>query len=347
MEMKTNLNLNREMDMDKIVVMGAGSWGTALAVLLAEKGYPVTLWEYKKERAEKLQAERENPLYLKGIKFPDTLSVTSDIDGLLEGAQCVVFSVPSQVLRGVIENISPQITKDIILVNTAKGLEVSTGMRLSEVMKDEVMGKFHKNIVVLSGPTHAEEVANKIPSTIVAAGNVENAKKIQELFNTGSFRVYINEDIIGVEIGGAVKNCLAIAAGMADGMEFGDNTKAALITRGIAEITRFGVELGADEKTFSGLSGIGDLIVTCASKHSRNRHVGDKLGKGMKLQAILDEMLMVAEGVPTVKAVYEKSKSYKVSMPILDAVYKVLYEDANAKEMVKKLMERDLKEEFY
>ncbi|ADO83056.1 NAD(P)H-dependent glycerol-3-phosphate dehydrogenase [Ilyobacter polytropus] len=333
--------------MDKIVVMGAGSWGTALAVLLAEKGYPVTLWEYKKERAEKLLAERENPLYLKGIKFPDTLSVTSDIDGLLEGAQCVVFSVPSQVLRGVIESISPQITKDIVLVNTAKGLEVSTGMRLSEVMKDEVMGKFHKNIVVLSGPTHAEEVANKIPSTIVAAGNLENAKKIQELFNTGSFRVYINEDIIGVEIGGAVKNCLAIAAGMADGMEFGDNTKAALITRGIAEITRFGVELGADEKTFSGLSGIGDLIVTCASKHSRNRHVGDKLGKGMKLQEILDEMLMVAEGVPTVKAVYEKSKSYKVSMPILDAVYKVLYEDANAKEMVKKLMERDLKEEFY
>ena len=288
-----------------------------------------------------------NPMYLKGIKFPDTLSVTSELDGLLEGAQCVVFSVPSQVLRGVVESISSQITKDIVLVNTAKGLEVLTGMRLSEVMKDEIMGKFHKNIVVLSGPTHAEEVANKIPSTIVAAGNLENAKKIQEIFNTGTFRVYINEDIIGVEIGGAVKNCLAIAAGMADGMEFGDNTKAALITRGIAEITRFGVELGADEKTFSGLSGIGDLIVTCASKHSRNRHVGDKLGKGMKLQAILDEMLMVAEGVPTVKAVYEKSKSYEVSMPILDAVYKVLYEDADAKEMVKKLMERDLKEEFY
>lgn len=332
--------------MEKIVVMGAGSWGTALAVLLAEKGYPVTLWEYQKERAKKLQVERENPMYLKGIKFPDNLMVTSETDGLLEGSQCVVFSVPSQVLRGVISNISSQITKDITLVNTAKGLEVSTGMRLSEVMKDEIMGKFHKNIVVLSGPTHAEEVANKIPSTIVAAGNLENSKKIQEIFNTGTFRVYINEDIIGVEIGGAVKNCLAIAAGMADGMEFGDNTKAALITRGIAEITRFGVELGADEKTFSGLSGIGDLIVTCASKHSRNRYVGDKLGKGMKLQAILDEMLMVAEGVPTVKAVYEKSRSCKVSMPILEAVYKVLYEDADAKEMVKKLMERDLKEEF-
>ncbi len=333
--------------MEKIVVMGAGSWGTALAVLLAEKGYPVTLWEYQKEKAEKLQTERENPLYLKGIKFPDGLNVTSKTEGVLEGAKCVVFSVPSQVLRGVISSVASQITDDMILVNTAKGLEVSTGMRLSEVMKDEILGKFHKNIVVLSGPTHAEEVAQKVPSTIVAAGKSENARMVQEIFNTNTFRVYVNEDVIGVEIGGAVKNCLAIAAGMADGMGFGDNTKAALITRGIAEITRFGVSLGADEKTFTGLSGIGDLIVTCASKHSRNRHVGDKLGKGMKLQEILDEMLMVAEGVPTVKAVYEKSRSCKVSMPILEAVYKVLYEDADAKEMVQKLMERDLKEEFY
>ena len=192
--------------MKKIVVMGAGSWGTALAVLLAEKGYPVTLWEYKKERAEKLQAERENPMYLKGVRFPDTLHVTSRDRGTIrKGSQCVVFSVPSQVLRGVIANISSQITQDITLVNTAKGLEVLTGMRLSEVMKDEIMGKFHKNIVVLSGPTHAEEVANKIPSTIVAAGNLENSKKIQEIFNTGTFRVYINEDIIGVEIGGGGK----------------------------------------------------------------------------------------------------------------------------------------------
>lgn len=333
--------------MNKIVVMGAGSWGTALAVLLAEKGYPVTLWDYKKEKAEKLQKERENPDYLKGIKFPESLWVTSDIDGLLKDASCVVFSVPSQVLRGVISSVASQITGDMVLVNTAKGLEVSSGMRLSEVMKDEILGKYHKNIIILSGPTHAEEVARKIPSTIVAAGESENSKKVQELFNTNTFRVYVNEDITGVEIGGAVKNCLAIAAGMADGMEFGDNTKAALITRGIAEITRFGVVLGAEEKTFTGLSGIGDLIVTCASKHSRNRHVGDKLGRGMKLQQILDEMLMVAEGVPTVKAVHEKAMSVGVSMPILEAVYKVLYEDANAKEMVKNLMERDLKDEFY
>lgn len=333
--------------MEKIVVMGAGSWGTALAIVLAEKGNEVVLWEYQEEKANTLQKERENKVFLPGAKFPETLSVTSNIEGLLEGVGYLVFSVPSQVLRGVVAGLSTQLTQDIILVNTAKGLEVSTGMRMSEVIEDEILGKYHSNIVALSGPTHAEEVANKLPTTILAAGHEEKAKKVQELFTTKHFRVYLGTDIIGVELGGAVKNCLAIAAGIADGLGYGDNTKAALITRGMAEIVRFGNALGADERTFTGLSGIGDLIVTCASQHSRNRYVGEKLGQGETLEEILKEMVMVAEGVPTVKAVYEKAKKHGVNMPILEAVYKTLYENANARQMVEELMVRNLKEEFY
>lgn len=333
--------------MEKVVVMGAGSWGTALAILLAEKGNDVTLWEYQNEKAVTVERERENKVFLPGAKFPETLHVTSELEGLLEGAKYVVFSVPSQVLRKVIGSITTQITQDMTLVNTAKGLEMSTGLRMSEVMKEEILGKYHKNIVALSGPTHAEEVANKLPTTILAAGEEDKAKGVQELFTTNNFRVYLGKDIIGVEVGGAVKNCLAIAAGVCDGLGYGDNTKAALITRGLAEIVRFGRSLGADERTFTGLSGIGDLIVTCASKHSRNRHVGEKLGQGMKLEQILDEMVMVAEGVPTVKAVYEKAQELEVTMPILEAVYKTIYEDADARKMVEELMVRNLKEEFY
>ena len=333
--------------MKKVVIIGAGSWGTALGLVLARKGYDITLWEFNKERAEEIQKERENKRYLPGIKFPDNLNVTYEKEGLLEGIKYVVFSVPSQVLRGVIRGFSNDLTEDMLLVNTAKGIEVTTGMRLSEVMKDEIKGKFHKNIVVLSGPTHAEEVAIGIPTTIVAAGEKEKAADIQELFNSKVFRVYLSEDVVGVELGAAVKNCLAIGAGIADGMGFGDNTKAALITRGIAEMIRYGKACGAKEITFSGLSGIGDLIVTCASKHSRNRHVGECLGKGQDIQTILNEMTMVAEGVPTVKAVYEQIQKLNISMPILEATYNIIYKNANAGNMVEELMERTLKEEFY
>ena len=333
--------------MKKVVIIGAGSWGTALGLVLARKGYDITLWEFNKERAEEIQKERENKRYLPGIKFPDNLNVTYEKEGLLEGIKYVVFSVPSQVLRGVIRGFSNDLTEDMLLVNTAKGIEVTTGMRLSEVMKDEIKGKFHKNIVVLSGPTHAEEVAIGIPTTIVAAGEKEKAAEIQELFNSRVFRVYLSEDVVGVELGAAVKNCLAIGAGIADGMGFGDNTKAALITRGIAEMIRYGKACGAKEITFSGLSGIGDLIVTCASKHSRNRHVGECLGKGQDIQTILNEMTMVAEGVPTVKAVYEQIQKLNISMPILEATYNIIYKNANAGNMVEELMERTLKEEFY
>lgn len=333
--------------MERVVIVGAGSWGTALGLLLAHKGHEVTMWEHNPLRAEELQRDRENKKLLPGVKFPKNLNVTSKSEDLFENINYVIFSVPSQVLRGVISKFSSQIRENTILVNTAKGIEVSTGLTLSEVMKEEILGKYHKNIIVLSGPTHAEEVAQNLPTTIVAAGELENAKKIQNLFNTKDFRVYVNEDIAGVELGGAVKNCLAIGAGIADGMGFGDNAKAALITRGIAEMIRFGKALGAKEVTFSGLAGIGDLIVTCASKHSRNRYVGEKLGQGETIEEILSKMVMVAEGVPTVKAVHNKAQELKISMPIVEAIYRIIYEGADSKEMVEGLMTRELKEEFY
>lgn len=332
---------------DKIVVVGAGSWGTALALVLANKGcFDVIMWEYNKELAEKMERERENEKLLPGAKFPDNLHVTNDDTDLLKDAKAVVFSIPSQVLRGVVARFSNQMRSDLLIVNTGKGIEISSGLRLSEVIKDEILGKYHNNIVVLSGPTHAEEVCKGIPTTIVAAGKLDKAKAVQEIFNSEVFRVYVNEDMIGVELGAAVKNCLALGAGISDGLGFGDNTKAALITRGVAEMIRFGEKCGANPKTFYGLSGIGDLIVTCASKHSRNRYVGEKLGRGETLKEILEGMTMVAEGVPTVKAVYTKAQELNVSMPIVEAVYKVLYEDEKAAVMVRELMSRDLKEEF-
>lgn len=333
--------------MEKVVIVGAGSWGTALGLLLAHKGYEVVMWEHDPIRAEELEKDRENKRLLPGVEFPPNLKVTSKAEELFKNTKFVIFSVPSQVLRFVVEKFANQITEDTILINTAKGIEVSSGLTLSEVMKEEILGKYHKNIVILSGPTHAEEVAQGLPTTIVAAGDLERARKVQELFNTKNFRVYVGDDRIGVEIGGAVKNCLAIGAGMADGMGFGDNAKAALITRGIAEMIRFGKAMGAKEITFSGLTGIGDLVVTCASKHSRNRYVGEKLGQGEKIAEILSKMVMVAEGVPTVKAVYKKAKELNISMPIVEAIYKIIYEDADSKDMVESLMTRELKEEFY
>ncbi|MGL5050332.1 MAG: NAD(P)H-dependent glycerol-3-phosphate dehydrogenase [Fusobacteriaceae bacterium] len=332
--------------MKKIVVIGSGSWGTALGLILAKNGHEVTMWEWNLEQAQNLRNDRENKKYLPGMKFPENIKIESNVEKVLENAKMVVFSVPSQVLREVVKKFSGQIKEDMILVNTAKGLEISTGKRLSEVIKDEVLGKFHKNIVILSGPTHAEEVASGVPTTIVAVGDLQVAKEVQGYFNNKSFRVYSGKDIIGAEIGGAVKNCLAIGAGIADGIGYGDNTKAALMTRGLAEMIKYGVALGAEEKTFSGLTGIGDLIVTCGSQHSRNRYVGEKLGKGQKLKDILSEMIMVAEGVPTVKAVYESSKKIGVEMPIVKGIYEVLYEEAEPKDVVAALMMRDLKEEF-
>jgi glycerol-3-phosphate dehydrogenase (NAD(P)+) len=335
------------MKMSKIVVMGAGSWGTALALLLAENGNEVVLWEFFEERAKEMQNTRRNNYYLGGVDLPDNITVTNKVENILDGAEYLLFSIPSQNLRNAIQLVSSQLREDIIIINTGKGIEVSTKLRLSEVIKEEILEKYHKNIVALSGPTHAEEVVKKLPTTIVAAGEQEKAQKVQELFSNNYFRVYYSTDITGVELGGALKNCIAIAAGIVDGLGYGDNTKAAVITRGLAEISRFSKVFTALEKTFSGLAGMGDLIVTCTSKHSRNRHVGEELGKGKKIDEILASMSMVAEGVPTIKAVYEISKDKNIDMPIIESLYRIIYENENILKIAKVLMERDLKEEFY
>ncbi len=348
MEQKINFTGNEVKLLEKVVVMGGGSWGTALAVLLAENGNEVTLWEFSSVEAANMEKERENSRYLKGVKFPDNLKVTNNLENILSNASYLILSIPSQHLRSILTKVSDQISSDLIIVNTAKGLEIASHQRLSEVIKEELLGKFHKNIVILSGPTHAEEVALKMPSTIVAAAqDKETAKRVQKLFSNEYFRVYINSDITGVEIGGSLKNCIAIAAGIVDGMGFGDNSKAAIISRGTSEIIRFGEKFGADFKTFSGLSGVGDLIVTCTSKHSRNRYVGECLGKGQSMDEIMKNMIMVAEGVPTTKAVYEIAKEKNIEMPIIEALYNVIYEGANPKNMIEVLMKRELKEEFY
>ncbi|OQY10440.1 MAG: glycerol-3-phosphate dehydrogenase [Fusobacteriia bacterium 4572_132] len=334
--------------MKKIVVMGGGSWGTTLAILLAEKEYDVTLWEFNSELSKKMKIDRENKTFLAGRKFPENLKITSEIDGLLKDISYLVLSIPSQFLRNILEKVSDQINEELIIVDTAKGIEIKTHERLSEIIKDNVNEKAYENLVVLSGPTHAEEVTKKKPAAIVAASkNKETAKKVQKLFSTDYFRVYINDDIVGVELSGSLKNCIAIASGVVDGMELGDNTKSALITRGLREIVRFGTYFGAKQETFSGLAGIGDLITTCTSKHSRNRFVGEKLGKGKTLTEILNEMVMVAEGVPTVKAVYNIAKEKSIPMPIIESLYRVLYEEENPQKMIKELMERKLTEEFY
>lgn len=332
--------------MEKIVVIGAGSWGTALAVVLAKKGYQVVMWEYLPEKAKELQEKRENPIFLPGVKFPPTITVTNSLEDILKDSNFLLFSVPAQVLRKVVPLIAPQLREDITIINSAKGIEVSSGLRLSEVIKEEILGKYHKNIIALSGPTHAEEVGIELPSAIVAAGDLERGKKVQQLFSTDYFRVYTSTDILGVELGGAVKNCIAITSGISDGLGYGDNSRAALITRGLAEMSRFGQFFGADPKTFAGLAGMGDLIVTCTSKHSRNRGVGERIGKGEKVEDILSSMVMVAEGVPTLKAVKELADRHGISMPIVNATYGIVYEGKSIKEALYSLMNRELKEEF-
>ena len=332
--------------MEKIVVIGAGSWGTALAVVLAKKGYQVVMWEYLSEKAKELQEKRENPVFLPGVKFPSTITVTDSLEDILKDSNFLLFSVPAQVLRKVVPLIAPQLREDITIINSAKGIEVTSGLRLSEVIKEEILGKYHKNIIALSGPTHAEEVGIELPSAIVAAGDLERGKKVQQLFSTDYFRVYSSTDILGVELGGAVKNCIAITSGISDGLGYGDNSRAALITRGLAEMSRFGEFFGADPKTFAGLAGMGDLIVTCTSKHSRNRSVGERIGKGEKIEDILSSMVMVAEGVPTLKAVKELADKNGISMPIVNATYGIVYEGKSIKEALYSLMNRELKEEF-
>jgi len=330
--------------MEKISVIGMGSWGTTLAILLAEKGYPVIGWEWIKNRAEMMQEYRENTIFLKGCPFPANIEITNDLSYAARSSDFVVLAVPSHVVRHIVGQITDELSGTNI-VNVAKGIENESMLRMSEVIHDEAGIPFER-IATLSGPTHSEEVSKKLPATIVAASVSEvYAKSIQHIFMTDYFRVYTSTDIIGVELGGSLKNVIAIGAGISDGMGMGDNTKAALITRGLREITRLGVACGANPHTFSGISGIGDLIVTCDSLHSRNRYVGNQLAKGYTLNEILSSMEMIAEGVNTTKSAFQLSHKMNVDMPITDKIHEVLFEGLSPREGVITLMTRSPKSE--
>ncbi|MDP8305988.1 MAG: NAD(P)H-dependent glycerol-3-phosphate dehydrogenase [Candidatus Chlorobium antarcticum] len=327
-------------------VLGAGSWGTTLAILLAEKGHRVKLWAHRPEFAEQLRRDRENTSYLKGSPFPPLLEVEFDLSRSVSDASMIVTAVPSQALRETARLFSSLPLEGRIVVNVAKGIEVGSGKRMSEVLADELPSLLPSQVAALYGPSHAEEVARSQPTTVVASSSsAATAESVQEVFHTEMFRVYVNTDIVGVEVAGSVKNIIAIAAGISDGIGFGDNAKAAIITRGMAEISRLALKLGGDPMTISGLSGIGDLVVTCLSHHSRNRFVGEEIGRGRTLDDIVTHMNMVAEGVLTSRAVYELSSSLGVDMPITRAVYEMLFEGKAAEEAILDLMTREPKPE--
>ena len=330
----------------KISVLGAGGWGTTLAILLHYNGHTVTLWEYKKSYARHLLKKRINTDYLPGIKIPKEILITSDIEESTDDKNLIVMAVPSQFLRGVINDINYKSIEDAILVSVSKGIENKSLMTMSQMLKD-VFPHINKNqIGVISGPSHAEEVSKRIPTAVVAASSdIETSKAIQAAFMTSYFRVYASTDILGVELGGAFKNIIAIGAGIIDGAGFGDNTKAAIMTRGVAEISRLGLAMGSRPETFAGLSGMGDLIVTCMSKHSRNRFVGEQMGKGRKLKEILKSMGQVAEGVETTSSAKQLAAKVKIETPITNEVYKILFEDKDPVKATTDLMTRDMKKE--
>ncbi|MGQ9642394.1 MAG: NAD(P)H-dependent glycerol-3-phosphate dehydrogenase [Ignavibacterium sp.] len=328
----------------KVSVLGAGGWGTTLAVLLHFNGHNVTLWEYKKSYAKELSKLRENKIYLPGIIIPDEIRITSDLEESTSDKNIIVLAVPSQFLRKVVEKIDYHSIKNTILVSVSKGIEKETLMTMSQMMRDVHHRLSKEQIGVLSGPSHAEEVSKRIPTAVVAASvDKETSQTIQSVFMTSFFRVYKSTDILGVELGGAFKNVIAIGAGIIDGAGFGDNTKAAIMTRGVAEISRLGLVMGARPETFAGLSGMGDLIVTCMSKHSRNRYVGEQIGRGRKLKEVLKSMEMVAEGVETTKSVNQLAAKYKVETPIANEVYQILFEDKDPIKATTDLMTRDMK----
>jgi glycerol-3-phosphate dehydrogenase (NAD(P)+) len=327
--------------MSKISILGTGSWGSAIGESLAHNDHNVILWQRDFQKANLMQNDRKHT-FIENFTFSDNINFTSDLEFALDKADIIVVAVPSHSVRDLISHANTFISNSVIIVNISKGLEIDSLLTMSAVIREETIGK-DVPIVSLYGPSHAEEVVKKIPTTLVAASTDENARKmVQKIFSSSVLRVYTNNDILGIELGGSLKNVIAIAAGICDGIGFGDNTKAAILTRGIAEMTRLGVAMGAKEKTFAGLSGIGDLFVTCSSKHSRNRFVGEEIGKGRKLDEILSEMKMVAEGVKTAKAVYQLCQKHIVEMPISLAVYNVLYNNKDPRESVNELMSRDL-----
>lgn len=329
--------------MAKISVLGAGSWGTALSLLLYNNGHQVTLWSALENEVEMLSKKREHESKLPGVKLPDDMEITTDLEKVLKDPDVAVLAVPSPFTRSTAAQMAPFVRDGQKIVNVAKGVEEKTLMTLSEIIEQEIP---NGDVCVLSGPSHAEEVGRGLPTTCVVSSKTrETAEYLQGIFMSPVFRVYTTPDILGVELGGALKNVIALAAGTADGLGYGDNTKAALITRGIAEISRLGVKMGARAETFYGLSGMGDLIVTCASVHSRNRKAGYLLGKGYTMEEAMKEVQMVVEGVYSAKAAKGLSEKYDVEMPIINEVNKVLFEGKAASEAVIDLMLRDKKVE--
>ncbi|MEW6053857.1 MAG: NAD(P)H-dependent glycerol-3-phosphate dehydrogenase [Nitrospirota bacterium] len=330
--------------MSYISVIGAGSWGTTLAYLLADKGYEVTLWAHDTGLADEINATRVNSLYLPDFRLPDEIRAVSNLKDALNKSRYIINAVPAQYTRAVFREAVQNIGKESVIISVSKGIERGTLLTVSSILKE----LSDHPVAVLSGPSFAKEVIKKSPTAVTVATDQNNTGIIlQEIFNTNSFRVYTHDDIIGVEIGGALKNVMAIAAGISDSLGFGNNARASLITRGLAEMTRLGLAMGAKERTFSGLSGIGDLVLTCTSPLSRNYTVGMKLGQGMKLREILSQTHSVAEGVATAESAYALSLKYWVEMPIIEQIYKVLHEEKDPFFAAKDLLERSLKSEFY
>ena len=332
--------------MEKVSVFGAGSWGTALSYVLAQNGHDLLVWTHRAEQAEEIN-QHSNNNYLKGIRLPDRLKATSDLPEAVRHAKILVLAVPTKAIREVSRQIKDNLAEPVLFVHVSKGIEPDSLKRISEMIREEIPEQLIEDIVVLSGPSHAEEVVLEHPTTVTAAcENTKSAERVQDLFMNQYFRVYTNKDVIGVEIGGALKNIIALAVGITDGLGYGDNAKAALMTRGLAEIARLGVKMGATPLTFSGLTGVGDLIVTCTSPHSRNWRAGNMLGQGKSLDEVLQEMGMVVEGIRTTKAAYQLAEAYNVPMPITAALHSVLFEDVSTTEAVGKLMGRMKKNEM-
>jgi len=328
--------------MKRVTVLGGGSWGTTLALVLHGNGHDVTVWEFDPAQLEVVRADGENKKFLPGVPLPATLAFAGDLEQSLEGADAVVFAVPSHVVRSVAGNAAGAIPGGTHVVNVAKGIENESLMRMSEVLAHELDRPGAEGISSLVGPSHAEEVSRRLPTTVVAGAVAEEtAVFTRDLFMTDYLRVYTNTDLIGVELGVSLKNVIAIAAGICDGLGYGDNTKGALLTRGLAEMTRLGVLMGGRPETFAGLSGMGDLITTCISKHSRNRFVGEAIAGGRTLEDILDSMVMVAEGVRTTRSVAELSKKMSLEMPICEQMNLVLFEGKPPREAIAELMLRD------
>lgn len=333
--------------MKKIAVLGAGSWGTALSIVLADNGHDVRLWSHRRDQVEEINEKHGNERYLPNITLPKNLIGYEHIEEAVQDADIVLFVVPTSAIREVCAKIKDIVSVHTVFVHASKGIEPNSLKRISEIIEEELPMCKQENIVILSGPSHAEEVALRQPTTVtVASKNDSHAKLVQHVFINEVFRVYTSDDVVGVELGGALKNIIALGAGLSDGLGFGDNAKAALITRGLAEITRLGTSMGANPLTFLGLCGVGDLIVTSTSVHSRNWRAGNLLGKGKTVDEVLSHMGMVVEGIRTTKAAYQLSVEQDVEMPITNGLYSILFEDEDPKEVVEQLMRRERKKEL-